>query len=87
MEALAHTLPYDVAVCGPGMAIPADLTARIAIPTLVIDGANSTEWMRTAARTLVGSIAGAQHRTLAGQDHGVLHQPEVLVPVLTEFFA
>ena len=42
---LAHTLPYDVAVCGPGCVLPADRLATIAVPALAIDGGNSPDWL------------------------------------------
>jgi pimeloyl-ACP methyl ester carboxylesterase len=87
MQALAHTLPYDAAVSGPGQVIPLDRMASIAIPTLVLDGSESPEWQRCGAQGLAAAIGRAQHRTMDGQDHGVLHHPEVLVPVLTDFFS
>jgi hypothetical protein len=40
--------------------------------------------MRSAARAAAAAIPGARYRTLNGQTHDVA--PEVLAPVLAEFF-
>jgi pimeloyl-ACP methyl ester carboxylesterase len=83
---LAHTLPYDTAVCGPGMALPADRLAAITIPVLAIGGGASPPWLPAAASAVAGAIPGARYVTLDGQDHGVLNQPEALQPLLTGYF-
>jgi pimeloyl-ACP methyl ester carboxylesterase len=83
---LAHTLPYDVAVCGPGMVLPAGRLAAITIPVLAIGGGASPSWLPAAARAVADAIPGARYVTLDGQDHGVLNQPDALRPLLTEFF-
>ncbi|WP_037303255.1 alpha/beta fold hydrolase [Amycolatopsis orientalis] len=82
---LAHTLPYDLALCGPGNVLPAARFAKITVPTLVMDGGESDTWMRAAARAVAEAVPGARHVTVEGQDHGVLHQPDVLRAPLTEF--
>ena len=38
-----------------------------------------------AAAAVAAAVPGAVAETLPGQDHGVLHQPEALVPVLRRF--
>ena len=83
--ALAHTVPYDVALCGPGMRMPADRMAAIRIPVLLLDGGLSADWARHTMRALAGAIPGARRITLNGQGHGAAD--DVLVPVLAEFFA
>ncbi len=82
---LAHTLPYDLAVCGPGCVLPADRLATIEVPALAIDGGESWDWIRAATRGVADAIPGARYVTLDGQDHGVLNQPEALRPVLIDF--
>lgn len=82
---LAHTLPYDVAVCGPGNDLPADRLATIAAPTLAIGGSLSPAWLRAAARAVADAVPGGRYVTLDGQDHGVLHQPDALRPLLVDF--
>ena len=83
---LAHTLPYDVAVCGPGCALPAERLATITAPTLAIGGGESPEWLRAATRAVADVIPGARYLTLDGEDHGVLQHPAALRPVLAGFF-
>ena len=83
--ALAHTLPYDLEICGPGCRIRVDHLAKISVPTLVIDGGNSPASFAEAAEAVVAVIPGARRETLAGQDHGVLQYPETLKDLLTGF--
>jgi pimeloyl-ACP methyl ester carboxylesterase len=64
--------------------VPADRLASITVPTLVLDGGASPEFMRDAAQTAANALPNAQRRTLEGQTHEVA--PDVLAPVLIEFF-
>lgn len=82
---LAHTLPYDLTLCGPGNALPADRLAKIKVPTLAIGGSLSPGWLPAGARAVAGAIPRARYETLEGQDHGVLNQPEALRPLLVDF--
>jgi len=54
------------------------------IPTLAIDGAESPPVLRNAVAAVVELLPNATRRTLDGQGHGA--PPDVLAPVLTEFF-
>ncbi|SFW91589.1 alpha/beta fold hydrolase [Amycolatopsis australiensis] len=83
--ALAHTLPYDLTICGPGARPRLDHLARIAVPALVIGGGASDEALQSGARAAAAAIPGARHETLEGQDHGVLQYPETLKDLLTGF--
>lgn len=83
--ALAHTLPYDVALSSPDR-LGANRLATIDIPTLAINGDQTDDWLQSATRAISETIPDAQHRVLAGQDHGVLHNPEALRQLLTDFF-
>jgi pimeloyl-ACP methyl ester carboxylesterase len=88
LEALAHTLPYDIAVLGDNMAgnpLPTERWAAARMLTLVMDGGASPPWIRHAAQALANVLANAQHRTLEGQTHDVA--PAVLGPELERFFA
>jgi len=69
-ESLAPTLAYDATVMGDGT-IPAGRYGRIAVPTLVLAGSESPEFMREAAARTAAAIHGARHDVLAGQDHNV----------------
>ncbi|RIK42168.1 MAG: alpha/beta hydrolase [Chloroflexi bacterium] len=84
--AAAHTISYDGEIMGDTMSgNPAALEqfATIATPTLVMDGSESPPFMHNATETLAKILPNAQHRRLAGQDHGAA--PEALNPVLIEF--
>jgi pimeloyl-ACP methyl ester carboxylesterase len=84
-EAVAPTLAYDhIAILGEAAAVPIARAARVAVPTLVMDGGASYPFMHTTATTLANAIPHAQHRTLEGQTHEVA--AEALAPALVEFF-
>jgi pimeloyl-ACP methyl ester carboxylesterase len=82
MEAVAPTLAYDAAVMGDSTV--AVLDNAIKVPTLVLDGSETGDWTRQMAEALSPLLAHPERRTLQGQDHNVA--PEVLAPVLREFF-
>ncbi len=88
LKAVAHTLPYDFRVLGDtgsGKPLPADRWTSVTVPTLVMDGGKSPQWMRTAMRSLADLLPGARYRTLAGQTH--MLKAKAVAPVLTEFFS
>lgn len=88
LEAVAHTLPYDLAIMGATEGGHPSALARwaaVTVPTLVIDGGASPAWARNAVRALASTLPLAQQRTLDGQTHGA--DPKVLAPVLEEFLA
>lgn len=88
LEALAHTLPYDGMIMGDRMAgnpLPREQWGSVTVPTLVMDGGASPEWAHNAVQALTDILPNARRRTLEGQTHGAA--PEVLAPVLEEFFA
>lgn len=87
LTAVAHTLPYDLAIVGPyqkGRPLPATRWTGATVPTLVMDGGKSPDWMRNATRSLAGILPNATYRTLDGQTHMI--KPKALVPPLVEFF-
>jgi pimeloyl-ACP methyl ester carboxylesterase len=86
-EAVAHTLAYDQALIGETQSSSPDPLRRwgtISAPTLVIDGGASEAWAHNGADAVAGTLADARRSTLAGQTHAVA--PDVLAPVLIEFF-
>jgi pimeloyl-ACP methyl ester carboxylesterase len=83
-EAAATTLAYDAAVMGEDASVPTEKAARVAAPTLVMDGEASFPFMHVTATALANAILHAQHRTLPGQTHEV--EAAVLAPMLVEFF-
>jgi len=82
-EAVGPTLAYDAAM-GEDASVPTARAARVAVPTLVMDGSESYPFTHATAKALANAIPNAQHRTLEGQTHDVA--AEVLAPVLLEFF-
>ena len=88
LEAVAHTLPYDIAVLGGNMSgkpLPAERWAAMTAPVLVMDGGASPAWIRHSAQTLADVLPYGEHRTLPGQTHSAA--PDVLAPELRQFFA
>jgi pimeloyl-ACP methyl ester carboxylesterase len=83
---LAHTLPYDLALCGPGQRLPAVRFAAIKVPALLIGGGTSPAWFRSSAQATAESIPNAHYLTLDGHDHGILVDPAALAPPLHDFF-
>ena len=84
METIAPSLAYDNAVLGDGL-VPRERLASITVPVLAVAGSASPAWMREAARAVAEAAPEGTYRSLAGQTHMV--DPEVLGPVLAEFFA
>lgn len=87
MVAQAASLPYDIAVTGPGLSLPVERLAGIAIPSLVMYGDATWPWLQTATAAVAAAVPGAHLHVLPGQDHAILQQPEPLRPLLVEFLA
>jgi pimeloyl-ACP methyl ester carboxylesterase len=83
MEALAPTLAYDNAIMGNG-SVPEEEAQAVRIPSLVLVGGNSPEFMHEAADTIVKVLPIAQQHSLNGQTHNVA--ADALAPFLEEFF-
>lgn len=87
LTGLAHTLPYDVEITGPGNVLPARRLAAVPVPVLVMAGGAGIEWMPTAGRTLAATIPGARLAIFDRLDHGGPQaHPELLAPALVDFF-
>jgi pimeloyl-ACP methyl ester carboxylesterase len=82
LEPLARTLPYDIAVTAGG--VPADELAKIDIPVLIMGGGNSPAWFKRSVAEQTAALPRSRQRTLSGYDHNA--PPEVLAPILAEFF-
>ncbi|WP_433717200.1 alpha/beta fold hydrolase [Actinoplanes sp. CA-051413] len=88
IKAAAHTLPYDLRILGDtGRGKPLDPArwSGVTAPALVLDGGESPQYMRNAARALSEALPKAEYRTLPGQTH--LVKPAALAPVVKEFFS
>ncbi|GAA4974433.1 alpha/beta hydrolase [Kineococcus glutinatus] len=79
-EAVAHTIPYDLAVC---LATPEDVLRTVTVHTLVLDSAGTDGTLTGSVARTVAALPRAEHRGLAGRWHQV---PDAdLAPVLAEF--
>ncbi|MFE3633646.1 alpha/beta fold hydrolase [Streptomyces sp. NPDC059168] len=84
MESVAPSLAYDDAVLGDGV-LPGERLAAVSVPLLSVAGGASPGWMREAAEAVARTVPRGTYRALEGQTHAV--EPEVLAPVLAEFFS
>ncbi len=88
LEAIAPTLAYDSEVMGDisrGGTVPTDLLGAATIPALVLVGGASPDWMIDVGRQVADGMPKGRLNVLEGQEHVVA--PEVLAPMLAEFFA
>ena len=79
MLACARALPYDYAVLGDGL-VPAELAAEASVPTIIL----ADESMPGTARALAEAMPDARVQPMEASAHEL--PPEVLAPVLKEFF-
>ena len=64
--------------------VPEAIARAIAVPTLVMDGEKTMEFMHATADRVAALIPRAERKTLKGQTHEAA--PEATAPVLIEFF-
>ena len=83
LEALAHTLPYDVLLTARGTELVAQAPS-LRTPTLAMVGGASPSWMRQGVRALADAVPRARYSVLEGQTHDV--HPELLARSLEAFF-
>lgn len=82
MEKMAHVIVYEADVMGD-YALPTERLTAITVPTLVIDGGQSS-WLTLGAEAAANALPNVQRRTLDNQPHNV--DAAAIAPVLTEFF-
>ena len=82
-EAIAPTLAYDDKLLAGG-SVPRDLASSISVPTLVLAGTASPPPLQQSAKATAEALPTGRLRALEGQTHDVA--PDVLAPVLVEFF-
>jgi pimeloyl-ACP methyl ester carboxylesterase len=85
LTGLAHSLPYDYALFDAGSPVPAGRLAEVGVPVLAIAGSNTFPWLYQATEQVARAVPDGRFQSLTGHDHGVLHQPAALLPVLREF--
>lgn len=79
---LAPTLAYDAAIMGDNT-VPVRRFGQITVPTLVLAGSRSPEFLRHGAARAAAAIPAARSEILDGQDHNVAG--EAIAPVVAEF--
>jgi pimeloyl-ACP methyl ester carboxylesterase len=87
LKAVAHTLPYDIAIVEPyqkGKPLPAVRWSSMKAPALILEGGKSPAWMRNAMKALANALPNAKLLTLENQTHMV--KAKVVVPELFRFF-
>lgn len=82
LEALAHTLSYDLSITAGG-AKYLELARSVTAPALVLAGGASPPWMRDALGTLAAALPKGRVQTLAGQTHDV--DPATLARAIGDF--
>ncbi len=82
MEAIAHTLAYDAAIVGDRR-LPAELLARVDIPTLVVCGEEGAPFMRAAAGAVAEALPYATLVSLPGQGHAI--DPDATAAAIGDF--
>ncbi len=86
LEAMAPTIAYDSLIMGDnqGGTVPIDALDAVTVPTLVLVGGASPEGMIDVGQQVANGLPNGRFRLLEDQEHVV--PPEILVPVLAEFF-
>ena len=83
LKAVAHTLPYDMAIMGD-WEVPAARFAKVATPTLAMYGDKTQTRLKRAIEELVKILPKVRQQVLPKQTHNV--SAAVLVPALVAFF-
>ena len=89
MEAIFATVPYDGEIMDglmSGKPLPADRWSSSTVPTLVLYGGASEQWVHNAAKSLHAVLPTAVDvQGLEGQTHEIA--ADVLAPTVAKFFA
>jgi pimeloyl-ACP methyl ester carboxylesterase len=83
LEATAHTLVYEASIVGD-LTLPTAQLKSIHAPTLAVYGGAGPAFMGDGAKALAEALSDGRVRELDGQTHDIV--PEVLAPVLLDFF-
>jgi pimeloyl-ACP methyl ester carboxylesterase len=83
LEAAAHTLVYDTTITADATVFSKDVPS-ITAPALVLAGGAGSPMMPQAGRRIANALPDGRFQELDGQNHDIV--PEVMVPVLREFF-
>jgi pimeloyl-ACP methyl ester carboxylesterase len=84
LEALAHTLPYDLAVTAAPAGL-APLLADVEMRTLVLDGTEGPAWIRDTAKVVAAGLTNATHVSIEGLGQDL--DPDQIAPLIADFLA
>jgi pimeloyl-ACP methyl ester carboxylesterase len=84
LEALAHTLVYDAMILGDGQ-LDVDQVRAVRAPTLAIAAGKAHPFMRETAEVVARTAFNGRAEYLPDATHDLV--PDVLAPVLLQFFA
>ncbi|RZS44882.1 pimeloyl-ACP methyl ester carboxylesterase [Herbihabitans rhizosphaerae] len=82
-QRIAHTLRYDYAQIDGWGDDPAARAGEISVPTLLVNGGESPQWMIDVAKRFADAVPDGHHRVVPG--HGHVISPDALTPVVEEF--
>lgn len=82
LEAMAHTLFYDLSVIADTTDIER-LLRSVTMPTLVLDGGDSPGWIRNTARAIAKGLPDARHISIDGLGQDL--DASLLAPLIKEF--
>jgi pimeloyl-ACP methyl ester carboxylesterase len=89
-KAVAHTLPYDLAVMADtqqGKPLSKSRWTTANMPTLVLTGGKSEAFFHKAGDALAEVLPNAKHKILKDQHHGsAVMSPDVIASEMTQFF-
>ncbi|MCU1641413.1 MAG: alpha/beta hydrolase fold [Nocardia sp.] len=90
MAAIAHTLPYDLAIVAgtqSGKPLPVERWAGVEAPILVAVGSKSPAFFHDGAKSLAESLPRTTYRSLTGDSHAsVMMRPKGIAATASEFF-
>ncbi|MFJ3957935.1 alpha/beta fold hydrolase [Arthrobacter sp. NPDC090010] len=82
MEALGHTVYYDLTIVGDG-SVPTEALAGVAVPVLSLYGGASPAWAEASAHAVADALPDARSEAVPGQTHNVA--ADKVAPILREF--
>lgn len=88
MEAVGNTVAYDGEIMDglmSGKPLPTDRWSSLSVPTLVLYGGASEQWVHNGAKALNELLPTAEVQGLEGQTHEI--DASVLASVVEKYFA
>ena len=85
-ESAAPHERYDYLYTAAELEPWAERAKEIGVPTLVVGGGNSPQFMRRAAESVAQALPHARVVLLPDQNHDLSKAGKALTPILTEFF-